>query len=174
LLLVEGRTDIKAYREILRHLKLDRHFIVLSWGGGSFFTSDGSDIVHELEELKRINPSVVGVIYDGGRTGPSAPTNPKCKVFHQVCERLGFKVHATEKLEIENYISQGALDQVFGVGKAKQLGEYEKMGGNGGWDNGRNWQLFAAMGSDEIANTDIARFVIQHLKPSVVSSLTPE
>lgn len=174
LLLVEGRTDIKAYREILRHLQLDQSFIVISLGGGEFFTSNESHIVHELEDLKRLNPAVVSVIYDGGRTKSDSSYDPRCKVFHTVCERLGFKVHPTERLEIENYVSQSALDVVFGVGKMRHLGEYEKMGKSGSWDKSKNWQLFAAMTRDEIMATDIAKFIQEKLKPLVIGLPTSE
>lgn len=164
LLLVEGRTDIKAYREILRHLGLDQSFIVLSFGGGTFFVSNEAEIFHELDELKRLNAAVVGVIYDGGRTGPNEPINPKCRVFHEVCERLGYIVHATDRYAIDNYVSQSALDTVLGAGVAQQPGPFEKMGHNGkGWSKTRNWQLFASMSEGEIAATDIGQFILNRL-----------
>ena len=162
ILLVEGRTDIKAFREILRKFNAEHRFIIWHLGGSGFL--DSGDVTEELSEVMRLNPRKVAVIFDSERTSENAPLAQKFEDFKIRAEKLGYLVFATDLHSTENYISQSAIDTVFPTHGYHALGPFEKFDKTKShWGKGENWKLFREMSRDEIERTGIGSFVVKHL-----------
>ena len=168
ILLVEGRTDIKSYREILRKFGIDTSYIVLSFGGREFIVADEAKIVDELSELKRLNAKIVAVIFDSDASSATEALSKRHQAFLDCCDRLGFKVFATDRTSTENYVNQQALDTVFGSSAGfRALGPHENFNqlGTGKWDKTKNWLLFRAMDRADFMGTGLGAFIEDVLVP---------
>lgn len=168
ILLVEGRTDIKAFREILRKYEIETSFIILSFGGGEFVVADEARIVDELNEIKRLNPKSISVIFDSDVTAAGQPLQPRHQAFKDCCERLGFSVFPTDWSATENYITQTALDKVLRSPATYQaLGPYDSFNSRttGNWDKNKNWLLFREMSKSDFASTALHTFIEGNLVP---------
>ena len=164
LLLVEGRTDIKAFQEILRKFGVETNFIIISIGGSEFVNGDASKIHDELSELKRLNAKSISVIFDSGRTSAGASLSPKFEGFKSCCEGLGFRVFPTDRHSTENYITQVAIDKVFGMGKYQALSHFENFNCvPNRWPKHKNWLLFREMSKDDLNGTELKAFIENEL-----------
>jgi ABC-type cobalamin/Fe3+-siderophores transport system ATPase subunit len=161
ILLVEGRTDIKAFREILRKFHLDQHFIIVSLGGSEFITE--TDVSTELGEVQRLNAKSVTVIFDSERTSAEAELSQTFKSFTRQCEGLKFLVYATDYNGTENYVTQAALDKLFPNDGYKALNPYEK--GKPPWGKARNWLLFREMSKADFEKVGLGQFIRDKLVP---------
>ena len=166
LLLVEGRTDVKAFRELLRLYGIESKFIIWSFGGGEFITADSSKICDELAELKRLNPRSISVICDSERGSSGAALSTSRQCFVDTCTRvLGFNVFVTDLRATENYVTADALKKVFG-NRYKPLGPFEKFGScSDAWDKNKNWLLFREMTTKSLESTQLHRFILDTLTP---------
>ena len=164
LLLVEGRKDIKAFREILRKFKLDQHFIIWSLNGSEWLRMPKEKIEDELAELKRLNPASISVIFDSERTNTSASFNPAFQQFYDVCVELSFNVFPTDRHSTENYITQAALDKA--IPGAIALEPFEPFGSrNPKWDKTKNWLAFREMSREDLIGTGLNDFLVDTLSP---------
>lgn len=168
ILLVEGRTDVKAYRELLSKYGIETSFIILPFGGREFILADKTKIVDELNEIKRLNPKSISVIFDSDIASAGASLAQHKQAFKECCESLGFNVFATDRASTENYISQDALDRVLRNTSAhKALGAYEAFNSlaSGKWDKNMNWLLFKETSKANFDATGLGKFVETVLKP---------
>ena len=167
ILLVEGRTDIKAFREILRKYNIETNFIIMSFGGGEFVVSEEARIVDELNELKRLNPKSISVIFDSDIVSEKQPLSKPHQTFKDCCERLGFNVFPTDRSATENYITQAALNKIFPSSGYKQLGHYESFNklSSGKWDKNKNWLLFREMSKADFDSSELKIFIEKILLP---------
>jgi predicted ATPase len=164
-LLVEGRTDILSFREILRKFSADQHFIIWHLGGSDFINEN---VLEELGEVKRLNAKSVSVVFDSEREADGAPLKPKLQAFYDQCQKLQYIVHPTERHSTENYICQRALDEEFGAGKYTSLSPFESFNNlEPRWSKRQNWRLFSHMTNDELLATDLGKFVEATLLPAV-------
>lgn len=163
ILLVEGRTDIKAFREILRLFRVEHKFIIMSFGGRQFITKDKSKIFDELLELNRFNTQV-SVIFDSEYNSSSEVLKDELKAFEECCLQLGFKVFPTEFHSTENYISQMAINSVLGKHKALKLNPFEKFENQ--WGKEQNWLMFREMNKSDFDSTKLGDFIEDMLTPS--------
>lgn len=161
ILLVEGRSEIKVFREILRKYAIDKHFIIIPLGGSQFILSDKEKIIDELNELKRLNSKSVSVIFDSERTSAKDNLKGKFKSFSEVCDTLGFNVHATQRHSTENYFTQSAIKKVMGE-EFRELEHYEKLS-QSNWDKNKNWLIAKEMEKSEFDNTDLGEFILTKL-----------
>jgi energy-coupling factor transporter ATP-binding protein EcfA2 len=166
LLLVEGRTDVKAFREILRKYGIEHHFIIWSLGGAEFIgLQDKSRFMDELNELPRLNPKSISVIFDSERTSAAVPFDPRFQTFYEACKKLGFHIFPTEVHSTENYLKQPAIDALLGTG-FRALQPFEKFGSVGQkWDKNKNWLLFREMKKDDFKATELDKFITATLIP---------
>jgi hypothetical protein len=166
ILLVEGRTDIKSFREILRKFGIDTNFIIVSLGGGEFIVADQTKIKDELSELKRLNAKSYSVIFDSELTSAGGVMANKFIDFKNCCESLGFEVFPTDCHSTENYISQSSLDKVFGLGKHRALLPFEnfKADPSNIWSKDKNWLLFREMTKSELS-PELTQFIQDKLVP---------
>jgi ABC-type cobalamin/Fe3+-siderophores transport system ATPase subunit len=167
LLLVEGRTEIKSFREILRKYSIEQHFIIWSLGGADFINGNPERIVDELNELKRLNAKSISVVFDSERTSASAPLATHLAAFHKISSELGFETFSTDRHSTENYITQAAITSAIGNGY-KALGPFEKFGSTGTkWNKSQNWKMFREMNREDFAGTELDRFITQTLIPKI-------
>jgi AAA15 family ATPase/GTPase len=165
ILLVEGRTDIKAFREILRKYGIDNRFIIISFGGSQFMNNDPAKIIEELGEIKRLNPKSIAVIFDSERTSANHDLKPEFKTFKSVCELLGFVVFPTDFHSTENYISQEAIEKILGKGY-KSLTPYENFNSiSNKWPKEKNWLMFSEMSKNDFEDSDMNNFIKNILVP---------
>lgn len=158
LLLVEGRTDIKTFREILRKFKLEQHFIIWSLNGSEWLTAEPPTIADELNELKRLNARSISVIFDSERTSDQMEMAARFQPFVTLCKSLGFNVFPTDRHSTENYITQAALNEII-PGHAA-LGPFEVFGSNGAkWDKRKNWLLIQKMSVADFDDTNLKTFI---------------
>lgn len=166
LLLVEGRTDIKSFREILRKFGLDQHFLIWSLNGSDWVKADPTKIIDELNELKRLNARSISIIVDSERTSEGAELEPQLARFTTLCTDLGFNVFATDRHSTENYVTQAALDNL-GL-RSTALGPFEDFNTKTNrWDKNQNWLLFQRMKTEDFEGTRLKDFILGTLKPSV-------
>jgi hypothetical protein len=170
-LLVEGRTDIKSFREILRKFGLEQHFLIWSLNGSDWIKADPAKIADELNELKRLNALSISVIFDSERTAAGRELSVELKRFHDLCTDLGFYVFPTDRHSTENYITQAALDQISPNHTA--LEPFEKFGTNKPkWDKSKNWLMFEKMHGRDFNGTGLQEFIEGTLSKLVQSSGT--
>jgi ABC-type cobalamin/Fe3+-siderophores transport system ATPase subunit len=166
LLLVEGRTDIKAFREILRKFHLEQHFIIWSLNGSDWLRSKKEKIADELADLRRLNPASISVIFDSERTDATTAFNPAFEDFYDVCRKLKFNIFPTDRHSTENYITQAALDKV--APNHQALGAFEEFGSVGvKWDKTKNWLMFREMRAEDFNGTGLKDFITKTLAPLV-------
>lgn len=159
ILLVEGRTDIKAFREILRLYNIEHEFIIISFGGRQFMIKDESKIMDELNELNRFNTEVYA-IFDSEKTSLDSELKEEFKSFVNVCRTLNFNVFPTDRHSTENYINQNALNQLFG-NHIKAIDPYEVFDKR--WPKEKNWLLFKEMSIDDFRETELHNFIINEM-----------
>jgi energy-coupling factor transporter ATP-binding protein EcfA2 len=158
LLLVEGRTDIKCYREILRKFGLEQHFLIWSLNGSDWIKADSSKVADELNELKRLNARSISVIFDSERTAAHAELSTQLGRFHDLCITLGFHVFPTDRHSTENYITQAAIDRIAPNHTALQ--PFEPFGANTPkWDKSKNWLMFEKMHREDFTGTGLEEFL---------------
>lgn len=102
ILLVEGRTDIKCFKEILRKYGIEHHFIIMDLGGAGNINGKS---LEELSELKRLNANSYSVIFDSEFQNESDTLKTEFEEFLTNCKSLGFNVFPTDYHSTENYIT---------------------------------------------------------------------
>lgn len=168
LLLVEGRTEMKVFREILRMFSLDQHFLIWSLNGSDWIKADPLIIVDDLNEIKRLNPKSISVIVDSEKTSAKSELPTEINRFIELCRTLGFNTYSTDRHSTENYITQMALDELCPGEGLKALEPYEKFGDVGKkWPKSQNWRFFNKMSIDDFEGTGLKEFILATLKTLV-------
>lgn len=162
LLLVEGRTDVKAFRELLRLYGIEQRYIIVSLGGAEFIAGDATNYTEELKELRAIGAKSVSVVIDSEISHAGAGLSKTRESFVAVCKSLGFEVLVTDRRALENYVTQEALTAVFG-GDKKVLGPFEVFGSSTGWKKSLNWRIFQVMKPEDLKDTNLGQFLAGHL-----------
>jgi len=158
-LLVEGITDAPVFREFLRMRNADHKVMVLPLGGDQLARGD---VDRELEELKRLTTNLFAIV-DSERPDADAPASSRRLGFGAACKRASIPVLLTEKRATENYLSERAIKKVFGASQ-RALGPFESRDDvKPSWRKDENWRIAAAMTWEELAQTDIGRFLVQEL-----------
>lgn len=151
ILLVEGRTDIKFYREILRKYNLDSFYILMDLGG-----SINGDTKDELSEIKRLNPNSISVIIDSDKTSEDDPLSQNVVAFVNICKELDYHIFLTEGPSTENYITQSAIDNSE-LGKHKALETFEKFENQ--WPKNKNWKFAQNISLEDLQYTKLKKFI---------------
>ena len=171
LLLVEGTTEVKTMRVLLRKLGIDGHVMIIPLGGTSLIGSGRAD---ELQEFKRIGADVF-VLIDSERGSEDEPLTKERGGFQDTCSRIfgAERVFLTKRRATENYLSDRAIKAVKSE-KYRALTSFEKLDScDPKWAKNENWRIAEEMELDEIEGTDLGKFLIG-LKDSVhKSKLTP-
>ncbi len=155
LLLVEGPTEIKAIRQILRKIKAENAVILLPLGGGSMITANRDD---ELAEIKKICRDVYALI-DSEKPSAQAPVANDRLAFGHSCQRADIGCHVLERRSFENYFSEKAVQHLYGK-KYRALGAFEDVKERyPAWQKADNWKIVRDMALEDIERTDLGRFL---------------
>jgi ABC-type cobalamin/Fe3+-siderophores transport system ATPase subunit len=157
ILLVEGRTDIKAFREILRKYNIEQYFIIIDLGGRTNINGKSAE---SLAELTRLNAKSYNVIFDSEYEAENQDLKADFQAFVSNCQNLGFNVFPTDYHSTENYITQEALDKKYQPNQYQALNKYEKRDKiRDFWDKNDNWLLIKEMNLEDFENTGLDKFI---------------
>ncbi len=162
ILLVEGRTDIKVFKELLAKFHIENEVIVIDLGGAEYVTGKTERIQTELQEYKRLGAESYSIIIDSDLNSSEEEVSDTKKKFTKFCKMLGFDVFITEYRSTENYISQKALDKVYGKNVKQSLGKFQSFKNlepDKKWAKVDNWKLFNIMEIEEIEDTKLFKFI---------------
>lgn len=168
LLLVEGLTDVKSFRELLRKFNLEQHFLVWSLGGSERIKRQKADVIAELMELKRIGARSYTVIIDSETTSADGHPAKEASEFEEACREAGFNVFLTEGHSTENYITDRAVKSL--RPECSALGLYENRNTAPPakkWPKSENWRMFAAMNVADLKGTKLLTFFEDVLRKAV-------
>ena len=151
-LLVEGRTSVKTFVELLRIFNKDHEFLVAPL----------SDLINrysrdELQEVTRICPHTFAVI-DSERQNAGDQVEPGREAFAQNCRDLQIDCLVLDHRAIENYLSDRAVKAVQG-GTYRALTPFEGRQGIKLWPKTENWKIARAMKRAELEATDLGQFL---------------
>jgi hypothetical protein len=151
-LLVEGRTSVKTFVELLRLFNKDHEFLVVPM----------SDLINrysreELQEVTRICPHTFAVI-DSERQQAGVPIEAGREIFIQNCQDLQIDCLVLQYRAIENYLSERAIKTVQGAGY-RALTPFEGRQGVNLWPKTENWKIARAMERAEMEATDLGQFL---------------
>jgi len=155
ILLVEGVNDVKALQQLLRLVKKEHQTVILPLGGNAL-ASGGRE--GELGELLRLSQNVFAIV-DSERTQVDGPLKKERAAFEQSCNSLGIKACVTERRALENYFTDAAVKSAFG-GSFSNLKPYQSLKElPNGWSKSDNWRIARHMTIDDVANTDVGKFL---------------
>lgn len=169
LLLVEGTSEVKVMRALLRKLGVDTDVMIVPLGGSSLI---GSDKDAELSEFQRIGANVF-VLIDSERASANAEIDKDRSAFIDTCARLfnAKQIHATDRRATENYWPAAAIKQVKGE-KYEALEAFQLLRDTqNGWNKNENWRIAEATDWKELQDTDLGQFLLK-IKSSVTESKT--
>lgn len=164
LLLVEGSTEVRTFRVLLRKLGIETDVMIVPLGGSSLISENRSD---EMSEFQRIGAEVF-VLIDSERNSENEPLGNDRDGFLKSCATLfgESRVFLTKRKATENYLSDGAIKAVKGE-KYRALEHYEKLEtADPAWAKNENWKIADAMSFDEVKDTDLGQFLL-HLQKNV-------
>jgi hypothetical protein len=152
-LLVEGRTSVKVFVELLRALNKDHEFLVVPLG--DLINQYSRD---ELQEVTRICPHTFAVI-DSERQNAGDPVEAAHQAFAQNCRDVHIDCHILERRAIENYLPDRAIKIAFPAVPYKALEPFEARKGLVVWPKTENWKIVRVMERAEIEVTDLGKFL---------------
>lgn len=165
ILLVEGPTDIKCFKEILRKYHIEQHFIIMDLGGASNINDSRYE---ELSELKRLNAKSYNVIFDSEISKPGEPLKPHLEKFKVMCEeKLNFNVFPTDVYATDNYLTQDVVTRELGS-SYQALDKFENINDRSAenkWGKSLNWKMFREMKKEDFAGTGLDEFITNVLIP---------
>lgn len=154
ILLVEGAKDVRTIQAWLRLYGKDRQTVIIPLGGDSMVNGKTAS---ELSEIVRLGGSVWAIV-DSERSSAKAEPIKARREFAQNCESLQVRCLVTERRAIENYLSGPALRTAFGEG-FEALSPFEVPNAEKFWGKGESWKAARHMTKEELADTDIGRFL---------------
>jgi len=169
ILIVEGRTDIKSFREILRKYNVEHHFIILDLGGSNMINLDSKE---EIQEIMRLNAKSYSLIFDSEREAEDQELKQSFAQFKAMCEEIGFNVFATDWHSTDNYITQDAINLILGehypvLGHYESLESEERSNSNTKWPKNQNWKMFRAMTKNDLSGTGLDDFIKNKMIPNI-------
>lgn len=154
-LLCEGTTEVKALQHFLRLLRKDQDILIIPMGGSSLIHGNSE---YELGELKRLNTSI-NVLIDSEKNDESDELDSSRAEFIKNCTNLNFNNHVLKKRAFENYLTNNAIQEVFGE-KYRQLNPYEKLETSSmNWGKPNNWKIAQRMTLKDLEETDLLDFL---------------
>ncbi|MDX2006294.1 MAG: AAA family ATPase [Meiothermus sp.] len=156
ILLVEGPTELKTMRQLLRLHGKDHKVMLLPLGGGDFINGERE---HELSEIKtRILPNISALI-DSEKDSDTSPLENNRQEFKAVCQRVGIKLHVLERRALENYFPDHAIQAEKGD-SYRALTPFEKLKtASPSWGKWENWKIASHMSLHDLEGNDLGRFL---------------
>jgi ABC-type branched-subunit amino acid transport system ATPase component len=154
-MLVEGATDVKVVKELLRQYGDGRKALLVPLGGAQLIRADVGD---QLGELTRISENIWAVV-DSERESADDDLPERIAAFAQECEQVGIRCHVLERKAIENYLPDRAVKAAFGE-QFRALQPYERLSDlSPSWGKPDNWRVAREVRRDELAETDLDAFL---------------
>jgi energy-coupling factor transporter ATP-binding protein EcfA2 len=143
-LLVEGEGDVNTYRVLLRLLRIEHEYVILSLGGSGSINGEAAT---RLSEVRRLGARVFAVI-DSERDGPEDDISAPRKAFVEACRVAGVTVKVLERRCTESYLTVSAIEKSRYAGKWSPIGLYGKV--PPGWPKADNWLIAAELTRAEL------------------------
>lgn len=159
LLLVEGSTEVRTFRVLLRKLEIETDVMIVPLGGSSLI---GASRREEMTEFQRIGAEVF-VLVDSERNVEADPLDAEHEGFFQICSDLfgSEQTFLTARRATENYLSDRAI-KIVKSEKYRALGHYEKLESvEPAWAKNENWMIADEMTLDELKDTDLGEFLLK-------------
>jgi hypothetical protein len=155
LLLVEGRTEVKAIQQFLRLWHKDHEVLLIPLGGDAVINARSTQ---ELEELTRITTNIFALI-DSEVSVAGDPLPPNRQAFRDIRDKLKIRCHILKYRATENYFTERAVKRALGD-KYRRLGPYEKLeSATRSWSKSENWRIAREMTQDDLALSDLGQFL---------------
>lgn len=159
LLLVEGSTEVRTFRVLLRKLGVETDVMIVPLGGSSLI---GANRREEMTEFKRIGAEVF-VLIDSERNAEGDPLDAEHEGFFQICSDLfgNERTFLTKRRATENYLSDRAI-KIVKSEKYRALDHFEKLVSvEPAWAKNENWMIADEMSFDELKDTDLGIFLLK-------------
>ena len=159
LLLVEGSTEVRTFRVLLRKLGIETDVMIVPLGGSSLI---GANRKQEMSEFQRIGAEVF-VLIDSERNSKDENLHADRDGFANICNELfGIEqVFLTTRKATENYLCDRAI-KVVKSEKYRALEHYEKLESvEPAWAKNENWIIADEMSFDELKDTDLGEFLLK-------------
>ena len=155
-LLVEGKTEIRALTQFLRLYGKEHEVLMISMHGNDLIRGDSEQ---ELTDLLRVGGDVHYLI-DSERETPGASLSKDRQAFVELCTQLNIPGRVLERRALENYFTDGAVKRAFGA-SAQALGPHEKLAKLSGavWRKTDNWRAAFEMRLPDLNGTDLGAFL---------------
>ena len=154
ILLVEGPTDVKAFRQFLQVYGKHQKVVLVQLGGSSMVNGKRAE---ELAEVTHICGKIRAVV-DSDRTSAGGAAKSEALAFQAVCAKHNIQCFVTERFATENYLTDAAVKRELGPLKAA-LGHYEKIDKRTHWDKDMNWKIARHMTKADLDSTDLGPFL---------------
>jgi len=156
ILLVEGRTEVKTFQQLLRLLKKDHEVVLIPMGGGEMINANSEA---ELAELTRISSKISAVI-DSERASTDEPLSTNRRGFVEACGRAKINCRVLDWRAAENYFPERAIKKVPGFASYQALTPFQKRETLPQvWPKTENWRIAREMTIDELKVTDLGQFL---------------
>jgi predicted ATPase len=154
-LLVEGRTEIKTFQQLLRLYRKAHTVVVVPLGGNTLISAEAGPA---LEGIKRLAPSVAAVV-DSERDREDAPLAANRQAFIEACDRAGVRHHVLHRRAIEHYMSDAAVKAVKGP-RHRALEPFEDRSTvSPMWSREENWRIARELSRGYVDSTDLGEFL---------------
>lgn len=157
ILLVEGKTDVKTFQQLLTKFGSSQTVLVLSLGGDDHINGDSQV---ELAELFRIGAPIAAVVDSEKSDADAALSKPRSDFVAQ-CTKLGINCHVLERRAIENYFPPQIVEGFLGE-YAGSIGPFDKM--PAGWKKRDNWRAARLLSSEELSGTDLGAWLQEFVR----------
>ncbi|MFZ6640289.1 ATP-dependent nuclease [Undibacterium sp. TC4M20W] len=167
ILLCEGVTEVKVFRQILRHWNLDSSVLIVPLGGEALIDANRQ---HELEEFKRFGVEVF-VIVDSERSSEDTSISKRNK-FVDVCNKIFGENHAmqTRLRATENYFTSDAIKLALRNEEYQPLLPFQNSKDSPKfWGKNQNWKIAAEMTKEDWEKTDLKNFFERMTSLKIVS-----
>lgn len=150
ILLVEGKTDIKAFQQLLTLYGASQRVLVLSLGGDDHINGDSQA---ELSELLRIGSPIMAII-DSEKPSSNSPVPGPRLAFKAVCESLGIECHILERRAFENYLTVDSVSPWLDS-PPTAIGPFDPL--LDGWKKRNNWRAARRLSVDNLKESDLGK-----------------
>lgn len=158
ILLVEGRTDIKLFQQLLSKFGAEHTVTIVHLGGSSGINGKASEA---LAELKHFDAPIYAIV---DSESPEAGKIPKDRrEFQNACAALSIECLLTERRQIEAYFTDAAVKDVLGPSFSAP-GAFDEVKA---WPKELNWKIARRMAKEDIEATDVGAF-IKHIVSAVM------
>lgn len=160
ILLVEGPTEIKVMRELLRKFHLDDEFILVHLGGGSGINGKYRE---QFEEIINLHGDIqLFSMIDSEKSSARAKLEQPRIDFLNVCRQFKVTCHILELRAMENYFTQKAIDKTFPNRRYHALKPYDRLKdlpATRRWSKDQNWKIARNLSMAELMQTDLGQFL---------------